>query len=1333
MSIDVQKNIEYVITATDGFTPVFRGAESGLQRLEKSYSTLLTTLAGTVSVGMFVSFIKGGIEAEAQLHKLSLQTGITVETLSALRPIAKQAGTDLETVAGMVNKLEKNMLTFAQSGAGKAADAFAQLGYSQAQVKAGLQNIDAFLPEFAKRLVAAGVGGEQAGLAMQLMGKGGTQALVVMKQLAEAGPLVAKVYADQAAAAHEFEVSLVKLKSGSGQLAISLANELLPGLNAIAGAMVDAKKEGGLLAALWAGLKAYTVGTEMLQGEKDLINQTSKLFNLENQLAGVRARLGDDAPQTKLLLQRVSAIKDEIAQSRARIESLQREQEIKDKANKIGAATPLADLPTSDVNLKAYESLIKSIQEKLALDALELQSEDKLTDGQKLAVKVMTDLRDGTLKLNSAQKIKLAADLDSLITSNKSLQAAKDLAAQRAAARDAAEKDAQAAAIAQATTLTGLSDEIAKIKEHNAEIGKTREQIDRIKAAEQDRALNALRADLDIAAVEQADNGNQSAYIAFLQIQISLIREKQGLLTSGAAAEADAAATKKMAEDFKATEKEIDRGLTDALMRGFEHGKTLAYDFRDALVNMFKTMILKPVISFILSPVSGAITATLAGMDLSGTANAAGGGLNLLSSGSSLFGGGLFGSAGAYSMITGGSAAAGSQAALLAAQTGEFGAAGLAATAGASAGMASLAAAIPYVGIALAAGGLLGLFSSSSRTASPQMSGLGSLSTISQGGFSGQQWVASGSSPGDLWAGSQWGNLAADQLAAFNVAIKSVFDQMSASAKAVGIDTSALQSLTVTMGATGQGVQQDMTTALQKTADTIAETLMPNIRDLQQGSETLAQTFARVTAAQAALADQRLTMEIQLMELQGRTVEALAAKRKQELDKLDPTLRGLQQQIYAQQDLNNAANDATGAIKTLAQQISDMQKGAADAVDAQINLSQSAGQAARQAADSYRALNLSLADAVTQLRGGALSPLNPAQKYAEAGANAEAIFSQLGVDPSAAAKLQQAVTDWLNTSRAMNASSPAFTADFNRGMDMLTQAQAAVAAAATQKDDTASLLEAQTTVLENIRAILQAPAIDSPALVAQTALLGELQKALTDPSYTIPKTLMDQIKASSTDAVNIVAGLAGVIAAITSLIGLLADQAAADAAARAAAAAVTAVQTTVSQPAVETPPIPTQIVIDRTQSNAAMQAAIEAGAYLVTPGDLNYAGSPSQSYNEYVSSLIGNYESLFASGHAMGGIASGWSIFNERGPEMMDFQTPARIYTAEQTRGMFAPAANDDLRDEVKLLREELALLRGDVQNGAVMNARATAASGGQVAGAVHEVAARQEAKPVFK
>jgi hypothetical protein len=63
--------------------------------------------------------------------------------------------------------------------------------------------------------------------------------------------------------------------------------------------------------------------------------------------------------------------------------------------------------------------------------------------------------------------------------------------------------------------------------------------------------------------------------------------------------------------EFEKTADSIRQSLTDALMRGFEDGKTFAENFKQTLINMFKTLILRPIIEFIVSPISGAISGVI--------------------------------------------------------------------------------------------------------------------------------------------------------------------------------------------------------------------------------------------------------------------------------------------------------------------------------------------------------------------------------------------------------------------------------------------------------------------------------------------------------------------------------------------------------------------------------------------------------------------------------------------------------------------------------------------------------------------------------------------------
>lgn len=89
---------------------------------------------------------------------------------------------------------------------------------------------------------------------------------------------------------------------------------------------------------------------------------------------------------------------------------------------------------------------------------------------------------------------------------------------------------------------------------------------------------------------------------------------------------------------------EINRSLTDALMRGFESGKGFAENLADTTENLFRTMVLRPVISAVMAPVSGAINGVVQqGLNAVGLGNSGSNVLSLASMGKDI-----------YSAITGG-------------------------------------------------------------------------------------------------------------------------------------------------------------------------------------------------------------------------------------------------------------------------------------------------------------------------------------------------------------------------------------------------------------------------------------------------------------------------------------------------------------------------------------------------------------------------------------------------------------------------------------------------------------------------------------------------------
>lgn len=85
-------------------------------------------------------------------------------------------------------------------------------------------------------------------------------------------------------------------------------------------------------------------------------------------------------------------------------------------------------------------------------------------------------------------------------------------------------------------------------------------------------------------------------------------------------------AQKQMQEEWQRTTDDINKSLTDALFRGFEDGKGFAKNFRDTLKNMFRTLVLQPLIRPIVAWSGGMLSMLMSGM-ASAAQGGAGGGL----------------------------------------------------------------------------------------------------------------------------------------------------------------------------------------------------------------------------------------------------------------------------------------------------------------------------------------------------------------------------------------------------------------------------------------------------------------------------------------------------------------------------------------------------------------------------------------------------------------------------------------------------------------------------------------------------------------------------------
>lgn len=282
-----------------------------------------------------------------------------------------------------------------------------------------------------------------------------------------------------------------------------------------------------------------------------------------------------------------------------------------------------------------YEKISKKIRERIALADQELKAGRSLTDQEKFAVKVAEDVANAKGKLTAVERERLKTMVQTsaqtalaLEVSRSEVKQAEEAAAARQRARNA-DYDAVNAFIAEEREKANqrnasLADGNKQLKEEIAVIGLSKQaladhqaaliqdtiaqkqselaRLDQIATIEKHEA--ALAADTiaekeaAIARIESSGTGVERA--KQLRIEIELLKERKGLISQRGVAEAAADAAEKVRDEWKKTVDDIDRGLTDALMDGFKAGEDRAKLFRDTVVNMFRTMVLRPTLSAIV-------------------------------------------------------------------------------------------------------------------------------------------------------------------------------------------------------------------------------------------------------------------------------------------------------------------------------------------------------------------------------------------------------------------------------------------------------------------------------------------------------------------------------------------------------------------------------------------------------------------------------------------------------------------------------------------------------------------------------------------------------------
>jgi TP901 family phage tail tape measure protein len=222
------KSITKISRIADGFTPVLG-----------NLAAQVTGLLGATGIGLMA---KNAIDLGDSMNDLRQKTGVSVETLSQLAQAADKSGTSLEGVAKSMAKLSKGLDT------GKAQLPLAELGISATDASGKLKTADEILIEVADRFKGLPDGIGKTAMAMKLFGKSGADMIPMLNMGGQAiKELGVTMSSEFAAKADEFNDKLVDLKTKGTELAIRLAETLMPAITGLTDVTIKAVTAFGRL------------------------------------------------------------------------------------------------------------------------------------------------------------------------------------------------------------------------------------------------------------------------------------------------------------------------------------------------------------------------------------------------------------------------------------------------------------------------------------------------------------------------------------------------------------------------------------------------------------------------------------------------------------------------------------------------------------------------------------------------------------------------------------------------------------------------------------------------------------------------------------------------------------------------------------------------------------------------------------------------------------------------------------------------------------------------------------------------------------------------------
>jgi len=233
---------------------------SSISRSVAVATSVLGALGLGLGVAMFARMVKGSLEAQDQLSKMSQKVGVSVEALAGLKHAAELSGFGIESLQKGLKTLASQMFD-AQSGLLESKRNFSSLGLEITNTDGTLKATDKLMVEVADKFAKMNDGALKTALAVKLFGKAGLDLIPMLNQgsaaLAEMiaeGQRLNPVTTESAKQAEIFNDQMSRVVKTGQALGVSLAVDVLPWVSDVSSAMAEAAKESGVLTAAWVGL-----------------------------------------------------------------------------------------------------------------------------------------------------------------------------------------------------------------------------------------------------------------------------------------------------------------------------------------------------------------------------------------------------------------------------------------------------------------------------------------------------------------------------------------------------------------------------------------------------------------------------------------------------------------------------------------------------------------------------------------------------------------------------------------------------------------------------------------------------------------------------------------------------------------------------------------------------------------------------------------------------------------------------------------------------------------------------------------------------------------------